>query len=133
MPLRGNLFIKPKQPPDRSPLKIVTKAPRKQPPTPPTSDFQRRKDELRSKVVARDPSLAEPPKHPIGPIERTPLKIKVEPKPATQSPPARTPLISIKPKPSISIKPKTPPPNISIKPKLEWYREQWAMLTRNCA
>ena len=121
----GELIRRSSGPPERSPLKIITKAKPKQAPgsseptslPTPSSDFRRRADELRRRVVARDPSLAQPP-----------------------GAPKRTPLVSIKPKPQISVKPKEPPRsplniNIRPKPQYEWTRWHRYLPTsyRSCA
>lgn len=94
----GGLIRRPKRPekkiiipPKRAPLKIKTQEYKPTRLPSPSSSFERRKEELRRKVVARDPSLRRPPK---GPPERTPLKITAKPKP-----PERTPLkIDVRPK-----------------------------------
>ena len=88
-PPKRKIIIPPSRPPARSPLNIKAKEwkPTQLPANP---DFRKRADELKRRVVARDPSLARPPKTP----ERTPLKIDVKPKP-----PERSPLsINVKPR-----------------------------------
>ena len=80
-PERKKIIIPPSRPPTRSPLNIKAKE-YKRTQLPASSSFRKRADELRRKVVARDPSLARPPK---GPPERSPLKIDVKPKTPVRS------------------------------------------------
>lgn len=77
-------------PPKRSPLKMDVKSKPARLPTP-SPDFRQRADEMKRRVISRDPSLARPPS---GPPKRTPLKIGIK-----ERTPERTPLqISTKPR-----------------------------------
>lgn len=90
-PEKKKIIIPPSRPPTREPLNIKAKEWKPTQLPSPNVDFQSRKEELKRKVLARDPSLARPPK---GPPERSPLKIDVKPKP-----PQRSPLsINVKPR-----------------------------------
>jgi hypothetical protein len=101
---RSDLIIRKKKPasdtPERSPLNIKA-TPKRAKPEPPKparmevgSDMRKRMDELKRRVVEKNPDLAHPP----GTVpERKPLNIKAKPK--GPLPPGRTPLnINIKPK-----------------------------------